>query len=149
MPLAGEDLVSSAADRRLAPWGKGAIALSVLYALCVPGSVQAGCNHGVTTRTDSARLSAIGRLSVDMAAQPDTPPAPRRPCSGAFCTGQPATPMAPAVSVESPSDSWAWSLWNPGIAFTPWSYLRIKPESSLPVRTGRSIFHPPKSNPPV
>jgi hypothetical protein len=149
MPLGGEDVMSSASDRRLAPCGKGAIALSVLYALCVPGFVQAGCNHVVASRADSARLAAISRLSLDLAAHPDKPPTPLRPCSGAFCTGQPATPTAPAGALDTPIDSWAWSLWDPRIASAESSFWPIKQAARRPVRTGRSIFHPPRSIQPV
>src|SRR4051794_2773145 len=89
----------------------GAITTLLALVLIAPSVAKAGCSHLVTSRNDPARLpSLIEPLLHDLAGQSDplpTPPA-RRPCTGAWCSGQPAIPTVPSGAFEGRLGSWAW-----------------------------------------
>jgi hypothetical protein len=145
----GKAVIRSLGAKRPAQIATGAIALVVAYGMCAPGSAHGGCNHLVNSRSDSARHETIDRLSRDLAGQPQNAPIAPRPCSGAFCTGQPGTPAVPASAFDGTVDSWAWCAWNPTVVLTPSSFLAIQPGTPEPTRRASGVFHPPRSAPPV
>jgi hypothetical protein len=126
---------------------RAALALLVLV-MFAPAAAQAGCSHLVTPGIDSERFrSLIEPLIHDLADQSEelpVAPAPR-PCSGALCSGQPATPAAPAVDADIPSDSWAWNASVSGVVLTGVSILSIETRELHPTCLAIPVFRPPPS----
>jgi hypothetical protein len=130
---------------RLWRLGIGAFLLLALHGFYASATAQAGCNHLVVSRTDTTqRSSLIDPLPDDLAVRPQPLPASSRPCSGAWCSGQPVVPPVPAGARDWRVDSWAWNAWE-SIAFTP-SFSFVLGGFSVPHRVARGggIFHPPR-----
>jgi hypothetical protein len=133
--------------QRLARLGTGALVLFVVQGICAPGSARAGCSHATVARNDPGGLqSIVDSFLVDLAGPIDGYPArpPSRPCSGVFCSGEPATPAVPAGEFDLQADSWAWCAsgsvrisgcraFYPSGHSAPHSIVRIS-----------GIFHPPR-----
>jgi hypothetical protein len=135
---------------RIRRLGIGAFVLFVLHGLCAPVTAQAGCNHLVVSPTDTTQLaSLIDPMLDDLAGGHQPGPASPRPCSGAWCTGQPIVPPIPAGARDWRVDSWAWNAWE-SIVFTP-SFSFVPTRSAVPHRVvrGDGIFHPPRLLPSV
>ncbi|MGE3817971.1 MAG: hypothetical protein AB7I30_00910 [Isosphaeraceae bacterium] len=131
---------------------------SVLLALLTlgllsPSVARAGCfNHYVTYRTLQADATArLEALSVDRTAADasrDAPNPRKAPCTGAFCSGNPATPVSANPSI-------AQRLPDPGVipgfapALTRSGGFTFSPEavSPRPIDRSLAIFHPPRSLP--
>jgi hypothetical protein len=131
--------------------------LMTLFAvfLLAPTSAYATCSHLVKSNSDrshsaqtAVELSGLV-LAGDSLAKPveQIPSTPvRKPCSGAWCTGQPGIPVVPAGVFESPISSWAWS--------TPICVDRSIDNDFLitdltiirPVSQVGFVFHPPRSS---
>ncbi len=128
--------------------GTGVLVFLVCYGVCASRSAQAGCGHLVTSRADRASLpSQIARLTSDSVGRPDSSQAstPPRPCSGAWCSEQPATPTAPLSSFDSQVDPWAW--YNnvlPSITNRD-SRLTIDTVPLHAVHEASVVFHPPRA----
>src|ERR1700722_1382511 len=81
----------------------GAVATLLALALLAPPVAKAGCSHLVTSRNDRGHLSALVEpLMRDLGGPSDPLSVPRgpRPCSGAWCTGQPEIPAVPAGTFD-------------------------------------------------
>jgi hypothetical protein len=125
--------------------GTGVFMFLVAHGLCAPVSAWAGCNHLVTSRTDPARLPAlIDPLMGDFAGQSEPHQAPQRPCTGAWCSGQPATPAVPAGVFDWGMESWVW--WAPlaGSVTTTRSLTSFASVVLHPAHCGSAVFHPPR-----
>lgn len=118
---------------------------------CAPSAARAGCaGHYVKSRI--AAVVASGRPELlDLTGalptpQGETPRERPTPCSGAFCSGNPATPFPPPPSVPPPvSGQWAHTaslvpLADPGSSAYPAVEARFRPVGRL-----CSIFHPPRN----
>jgi hypothetical protein len=125
----------------------GAVVSLVALVVIAPPGAEGGCSHLVTSRTDQARISSlVDPLIRDLSGRSDPLPIPRppRPCSGAWCSGQPATPVVPAGQFDGPSESWAWCSSAPGSALAGRSFLPSATTAPRPVHTQTGVFHPPR-----
>lgn len=130
--------------------GLGAI-LSLLMLLCATApSARAGCStHSLALRTqEAAKTHALDPLLLSGTALPlheGLPPSRPTPCSGAFCSGNPAVPLSTAPPGMPESDGhWALSLSSPVLADFG-SLARSGENARLaPVNQPCSIFHPPR-----
>jgi hypothetical protein len=121
----------------------------ILQALCAPRSASAGCNHLVDLQTGTDHFpTAIERMFVDLAAHSDPVPTPQpaRPCSGVWCSGQPATPPIPPGALDDvPFETWAWcrSILRSAESATP-TILRLSAAILRPLIAVSDVFHPPR-----
>src|SRR5579871_5510579 len=99
----------------------GAVVVLLAMALSAPPGAEGGCSHLVTSRTDPARLASQLDPSItgwaDRSAPLPLPPG-SRPCSGAWCSGQPAAPAIPAGMSDGRLDSWLWCPSAPALTLT-------------------------------
>ena len=130
----------------------GIAAAILAMALFAPTAAEAGCSHLVTSRADAAGRDALVEPLVrdlgDMGGG-GSGSAPRRPCTGAWCTGQPAVPPAAPGVFEVHLGSWAWCCIisnDPAIAC---DQLRTQSENPRPSWSGSDVFHPPRSVAPA
>jgi hypothetical protein len=133
--------------QRLARLGAGTLVVLVAQGLCVPCSAQAGCNHLVVSRNDAGTpQSILDRMLDDLAGRSDGNPVspPARPCSGAFCAGQPATPAVPAGAFDLRADSWAWCGTGSGTMSGPGAFFSVGCSAPHSVVRVSGIFHPPR-----
>lgn len=134
----------------------GAI-LSLLVLLCAPApSARAGCSaHYLTPQAQTAaRLLAFDSLLLSGSMLPsdgdgERPPSWPKPCSGAFCSGNPAAPFSAAPSVIAEGDGdWAISG-RPALLVDPKLIVRLIEDAELaPVDHPSAIFHPPRPRRP-
>jgi hypothetical protein len=138
--------------QRLVSLPAGAVlALLALGAIAPPGA-QAACSHLVTSRTDRHESSTLTEsLLHDLAAPSDPLPMPSgpRPCSGAFCSGQPAAPAVPAGVTAGRIGSWAWYSEVPAPTSTETAFLSRETSDPDPMRRAIAIFRPPRLLPPA
>jgi hypothetical protein len=120
--------------------------------LLAPPVAKAGCSHLVTSKYDPrAPLLLLESLMADPAGRRDplpVPPAPR-PCSGAWCSGQPAVPAVPPSTVAGRLGTWAWFVPVPREASGDFSILTAENSPLRPLRRGNDVFHPPRLLLPV
>jgi hypothetical protein len=129
----------------LARLGTGVFMLFVVQNVCAPVSAWAGCSHLVSSRADSGRPpSVIDSLVHNLAERNEPAQAPPRPCTGAWCSGQPATPAVPASEFNWGGESWAW--WVPGPLSADTSSIFGFPAPSIfhSLHRQAGIFHPPR-----
>ena len=124
--------------------------LLLAWLLVSSQTARAECSHYVVSRSDGAVMSA----GLDFLVQHGLPPAsgqsPKNrserpfPCSGALCSGAPATPSVPIV-VLTPTGS-QWACLDSPIPITEPGSIAIPGRDPLLllVNTPVSIFHPPR-----
>ena len=120
--------------------GASAWTLLVIGLCAVGGEARADC-----ARDARHRLEIGFAIGTDAAETPDQSPREGpRPCTGAMCSGNPATPMtdAPATTIEVE----AWGLLvESAPAEHAGSIARFDDAGSIrPIDDGSSIFHPPR-----
>jgi hypothetical protein len=143
---------------RSAPAGRSAIiiiakaVLTVLVLAAVaPGSAEASCSHYVQANSDlpTYELSLVQfdiAGSRNGATEASTPTAPqrRRPCSGALCSGQPASPSSPAQIDVPRASQWA-IIATPTPAAVSDPVVSSGDENELrPSHRSTSVYHPPR-----
>ena len=123
-----------------------ALAILALGVIAPPG-VEGGCSHLVTSRTDRHGSSALTEsLLYDLAA-PSVPlpiPSGPRPCSGAFCSGQPAVPAVPAGVTDGRIVSWAWCSGMPSPTSNGTSFLSEETSDPQTIHRLIAVFRPPR-----
>jgi hypothetical protein len=126
-----------------------AAALCALLSLAAiaPSRVQAGCarHEGLLSPQSghSAHLDALDRAGALSTAA--TPGAPRpKPCSGVLCSGKPAVPPAPVLTIGSQPESWACPIDEIPAITTDSARMPADADLARPVRVGLPIFHPPR-----
>jgi hypothetical protein len=116
-----------------------------------PASVDASCSHYVHARTNLSKfelsLAEIENAdfpSTTMSASTPVDHERRRPCSGALCSGQPASPLSP-TQIDVPRAG-QWAIIAPPVhadvaelVFSP----RIE-NVLLPCHYSTSVYHPPR-----
>ncbi len=124
----------------------GAVLALLASALLAPPAVEGGCSHLVTSRTSPGQLATrIEPLLGDVSDRTDPLPGPLpRPCSGAWCSGQPAAPAVPAGVSQSRTDSWAWCQPIADPTSGDPSFLRAATTRLRPRYQGTAVFHPPR-----
>jgi hypothetical protein len=142
---------------RFAPVGRSAIIIArpiltaLVLAVVAPGSADASCSHYVQTNSDVPNYE-LSRALVDNADFPrDTTEtlAPlgherRRPCSGALCSGRPASPSSPTQIDLPRAGQWA-IVAAPVQVDVPEPEFSPHDESVLLSRHRRtSVYHPPR-----
>jgi hypothetical protein len=128
----------------------GAVGLLLALVLLAPPGAEGSCSHLVKSRTDSGRLSSlIDPLVHDLAGESAgiPTPVPPCPCSGAFCSGQPAIPAVPAGFFDGRIDSWALYASAPGLELTAASSLFEEANEIHTIRQPLDVFHPPRALP--
>jgi hypothetical protein len=130
----------------------GTVVAFLASALFAPLVAEASCSHLVTSRTDRHQFSAVTEFLMHDLAVPSDPlpePSPPRPCSGAFCSGQPAVPAAPAGVFEGELESWACLTTVPEWPSTGHSFHLAVTVDLHPTRRTITVFHPPRLLPPA
>ncbi len=124
--------------------------LLLASSLLAPSAAEAGCSHLVTSRLDVGRSSSLIDLLIhDLAGESSGSPIPvlPRPCSGAFCSGQPAAPVLPAGISDGRLVTWAWHASTSGLALSGDSLLFAETDELRPIRQSLDVFHPPRTIP--
>ncbi len=136
--------------RWIRPWGATLVALAALVALA-PTSALAGClGHAVSgsrpapaSRLEGlAEIDALGTPAPDLPHEPDDAPAP---CTGAFCSGSPATPSPTTSAPIPPPGLWAILPEGPAPEVQGSLPYPFDDPSRLPSSRDLSVFHPPRS----
>jgi hypothetical protein len=142
---------------RSAPAGRSPIIIirSVLTVLVLaavaPGSAEASCSHYVQTNSvlPKYELSVTQFDNVALrndATEASTPMTPerRRPCSGALCSGQPASPSSPTQIDVPRAGQWAIiAIPTPAVVSDP--VFSSGDENDLrPTHRSISVYHPPR-----
>jgi hypothetical protein len=137
--------------KRLARLGTGAFVLLVFQLVCAPGFAWADCNHWFVSRTDPGRLPLLVEPWMDELAGRTTEPfqIPPRPCNGAWCSGQPATPAVPAETFDWGMESWAWWACEQAPLATASSFTLPLNILLHPLHRGNAVFRPPQLLPAV
>jgi hypothetical protein len=88
-----------------------AICSVVVWAVIAPGAAEASCSHYVRSGSAPSRsewdlidFGQSGLANQTTRAWAPPAPSPRVPCSGALCSGQPASPSVP-TDIDHPLDS--------------------------------------------
>jgi hypothetical protein len=144
----GHRVMRSGYIQQLARFATGALTLLLVQGFCVQRSAWAGCGHLTVSHSDPGQLRSILDTLLDEVAGPlsDKKPLPERsrPCSGAFCSGQPGTPAVPAGAFDRQGDSWAWCANHSGTLPTLYSFDSSGSASADAVIRSSGIFHPPR-----
>jgi hypothetical protein len=134
--------------QQLARFASGALALLLVQGFCAQRSAWAGCSHVAVSQNDPGQVPSILDTLLNDVAGPssDRNPLPERsrPCSGAFCSGQPGTPAVPAGAFDRQGDSWAWCANHSGTLPTLYSFDSSGSASADAVIRSSGIFHPPR-----
>ncbi len=138
--------MTRSSPKRLGSVPAGVAPALLVLAVLAPAVAEAGCSHLVTSRADSERLSSLIDPLIhepsDRSGERPASPSPR-PCSGAFCSGQPATPAVPAMAYDGQFDSWAWDASVPALAPIAATFLPAESSDLHPMHRAIAIFHPP------
>jgi hypothetical protein len=127
--------------------------VALFLALCVfaPPPARGGCSHLVTSRGEHARQpSVLDALIVDVlggeSGRSDAPsvPPPSRPCTGAWCSGQPAAPVAPPETSARQLEAWAWHEAVTGPKAVISSCISTDENDHRPQLQPGFIFRPPR-----
>jgi hypothetical protein len=128
------------------------MALTVLVVTVLgSGSAAAGCSHYVQTNSDLpkyelslAQFDNAGSGNDATEASTPTDPQRRRPCSGALCTGQPASPSSPTQIDVPRAGQWAIiAIPTPAVVSDP--VFSSADENDLrPTHCSISVYHPPR-----
>jgi hypothetical protein len=125
------------------PW-VGALFALLMLGIVSPSAARAGCSsrHGGGTTLGLELLASAAAFPDDPGETPHERPTP---CSGAFCSGNPAPPFS-AVPASSPSATGQWAIAafpftvaGPGSSAYPPIDARLRP-----VDLAGSVFHPPR-----
>jgi hypothetical protein len=133
--------------QRLSFTPAGVILSVVVLVSFAPSGVEGGCSHLVSSRNDAeSHPSQIIGLVLDRSGRSAELPAPNRtvPCSGVWCTGQPATPVVPAGVLSERIDSWALHPTSPATDGLRSSLFAAVRGEALAIRHASSVFHPPR-----
>jgi len=145
--------MSSIRFKRLARFGTGVILLLLVQGFYAPRYAWAACSHLVTSRTESGhQFQLVERLILDLnGGRTDSLPlpAPTRPCSGRWCSSEPAAPSVPLGTIEGRLDTWACFVEIPGLNSTSPSRLSDQTTVLRPIQGGSVVFHPPRFLPPA
>lgn len=130
---------------RLASLPAGAVVLLLAMVLVAPPSARGGCSHLVTSQTERGRHpSLMDDLSGGKTGRSDPLSPPPRPCSGAWCSGQPAAPSVPPGELNGRAESWACCALIPAPTAITSSFISIETSVPRPVCHGKLVFHPPR-----
>jgi hypothetical protein len=134
--------------QQLARFATGALTLLLVQGFCVQRSAWAGCSHVAVSQNDPGQVPSILDTLLNDVAGPlsDKKPLPERsrPCSGAFCSGQPGTPAGPAGAFDRQGDSWAWCANHSGTLTTLHCFHSSESATAAAVVCSSRIFHPPR-----
>jgi hypothetical protein len=123
----------------------------LVSAAFAPGSAEASCSQYVQTNSDlpAYELSLVQfdiAGSRNGATEASTPSGPqrRRPCSGALCSGQPASASPPAPINVPRANQWAiFATPTPAAVsdpvFSPGDENELRPS-----HRSTSVYHPPR-----
>ena len=127
----------------LARMGTGAFMVLVFQCLC--RCVGLGRLQPPRHFANRSRKNAVADRSLDRDFRAIKPyEAPPRPCTGAWCSGQPATPAVPAGVFDWGIETWVW--WASVTGPVPTVRFFASPSSLVlhPTHCGSGVFHPPR-----
>jgi hypothetical protein len=133
-------------SRRSTLLSAGAVFPFMVWVLLAPTGAQAGCSHLVISRTNPVWLPSLVDLSGGEAGRSEPLPVtpPPRPCSGAWCSEQPATPAVPPGSIDGRLHFWAWCASIPErVPIDPF-FLTLEISALHAVHRRTVLFHPPR-----
>jgi hypothetical protein len=143
---------------RSAPAGRSAIIIiakgvltAVVLTAFAPGSTKASCSHYVQTNSDLAKYelsftqfdNVVVRNDATEASTPSGPER-RRPCSGALCSGQPASPSSPAQIDVPRASQWAIIAIPTAAAVSDPVFSSGDENDLRPTHRSISVYHPPR-----
>jgi hypothetical protein len=141
-------MMQSALPMRSAWFGTAAFLTLAALTVFAPTSAEAGCKSHRATLTGRPAFAGLSELwDVGAASDPATPvpvDAPA-PCTGAFCSGSPAVPVAPVVAPIVGHGQWAILVVRPDARELSSEPLPYDESEFLPSHCGLSVFHPPRS----
>jgi hypothetical protein len=132
------------------PWCGALLALLAMVTLS-PAAARAGCSaHDLILRSQAGGgISYLDLLSSAGALSTPTDQAPRQrpaPCSGAFCSGNPASPVSPLPSVSSIGvRHWAIVALHVGQLEAGTLQGLFVDADLRPIDVSCTVFHPPRS----
>ncbi len=128
----------------------GSLMAFLALGVAMPSVARAGCSNphvtsGSQATAGSARLELLDLAGALNMPQKQTPSRQPVPCSGAMCSGNPATPSSTIPSIPRASgEQWADSLVYPAlIGSGPFAYPDFD-HTIRPVDRLCLIFHPPR-----
>ena len=127
----------------------GAIFSLLTLGVALPSAARAGCTgHFVTWRSQPVGAPAdLAFLDIGgtVPTPDDAPPERPTPCSGALCSGNPATPLSATPTVPPPGlGQWALTV-TPVSLSGPESVACAPEDADLRPAIGLcSVFHPPR-----
>jgi hypothetical protein len=128
-----------------------AVLAVLVMAAVAPGSAEASCSHYVQTNSNLPKYE-LSLAEFDNARVPSETTEPltplgsqqRRPCSGALCSGQPASPSSPTQIDMPRGGHWAIIV-TPAQAAVPEPVFCPNVENELhPSHRSTSVYHPPR-----
>lgn len=142
----------SSTDERSSRFLTGVFSALLASCLLAPTSASAACGDHAEARSLPARevgfvtlleLADAGLSRKDPGL--DLPAGRSKPCTGAMCSGHPAVPLSPMLTLPSPLEHWAWLSPEPklgdfGSFAAPTGELELVPSEIQP-----SVFHPPRA----
>lgn len=145
--------MQTATPMRSAWFGTAALLALAALAVIAPTPAQAGCKGHAVALTPGPGFAGLDELwNAGALADLDQPgptwPIPidaPAPCSGAFCSGSPAVPVAPSVAPIEDLGSWAILIDRPDACELSSQPLPFDESQLLPSSAGLSVFHPPRS----
>jgi hypothetical protein len=128
----------------------GAAVTLLAIVVIAPPSARGGCSHLVTSQNDRVKLAYLidpsivdfSDIELGRIETPAIPPS-RRPCSGAWCSGQPGAPAAPPKANDRHVDSWAWHRPTRGSPLVV-AFFRSERNSPCPNYRRDAILRPPR-----
>jgi len=141
---------------RSAPDGRSAILIKSVLTVLALGSVahrsaEASCSHYVQAHSDLPSYeSSLALFDSSRSPSETTAPLaplgsqPRRPCSGALCSGQPASPLSPAQIDVPRAGQWAIIAATIQEAVPGPAFCQLVEVVLLPGQCSTSVYHPPR-----
>ena len=137
--------------RRLAQVWTGAALVLLALGVLVPRSAEASCSHLAISAAQRSlvgsdlgvidRVELVGNFAENA---PLEAPSEHKPCSGAFCSGQPGVPLSTVISDTPPSDSWAIVVAPQYVLLPDGNIIQHDDDEIRPIHEGAAIFHPPR-----
>jgi hypothetical protein len=116
-----------------------------------PASVDASCSHYVHARTNlsESELSLAEFENADFPSATTSASTPvdherRRPCSGALCSGQPASPLSPTQIDVPRAGQWAITAAPVQADVAELVFFPRDENLLLPIYHSTSVYHPPR-----
>jgi hypothetical protein len=142
---------------RAAPVRRSAITIAravltvVVSVVVAPSSAEASCSHYVQSLSSLpkyelslAEFENADFLSATTSASTPVDHERRRPCSGALCSGQPASPLSPTQIDVPRAGQWAIIAASVQADVVELVFSRRDENLLFPTHCSTSVYHPPR-----